>query len=198
MNLKNFHDIAFLAAITVFLAGCAAARGINTNYEKRVEMTDLFSTADEAVEKAKKLEISVTRCPEGLKELGFDPDAQNVMRLPGAKGVRYILGTDSPQMNVSKPEDVQKMADEWNRYYIVVYPIKNPKVDKQAVFLNRQTILTTGPDGEYFIVCRDKTILSHDFSGLKNVNKPGENKKFGGNVLEWFLGIIGNPLGMIK
>lgn len=172
-------------------------RGINTNYEKKTEVTGLFSSADESIEKAKKIEVGVTPCPDGLKELGFDPNAPNVMRLPGVKGVRYILGTDSPQINVSKPEDVQKMTDEWNRYYIVVYPIKKPKLDKQAVYLNRQSTLTTGTDGEYFIVCRDKTVLMHEFSGQKNVHKPGENKKFGGNVLEWFLGIIGNPLGMI-
>lgn len=186
-----------LVLLSILSTGCGLMRSINTNHEKNTEMTGLFSSGDEAVEKARKLVVGVTRCPEELKELGFDPDAPNVVRLPGAKGVHYILGTENPQINVSKPEDIQKISDEWNRYYVVVYPLKKPKFDKQAIYLNRQDLLTTGPNGEYFIVCRDEKVLSHNFGGQKHVYKPGENKKFGGNVLEYFVDLPRRALGLI-
>src|SRR3989338_530185 len=199
--MRQKHAFLAIPLFVVLISGCATMKGvgntagsINTNFEKSTEMTGLFMTADEAINKAKEnLKVGETSCPVGLKDAGFDPDAKNVIQLPGNKGLKYILGVDNPQIKLDKPEDIEKFSSEFNRYYTVVYPIRDPKKNKQAVYFNKQDLLTTGPDGEYYIVCRDKILYNNDFGGVKDKNVPGVNKRLGGNVLEFLLNAV-NPV----
>lgn len=192
--MKKAPKALSLFWMATVLGGC----GINTIEQKTNIMTGLFKTPVEAREKAKNLEKDKTPCPEGLKAAGFDPDAPNVEKLPGAKGVKHFLGTDNPQVTVTKPEDVEKIYQEFARFLTLLYPITNPHTDKDMAYLNRQDSVTTGTRGEYFIVCRDGRVGFHDFNGKEKLNETAEHKQTGGNVLQWFLGILGNPLGLIR
>jgi len=186
---------AFLALLPAMalVAGC----GANTAIEKSYIMTGLFTEVDEAIAKAGNLKIGETVCPSGLKTAGFDPDAQNVKIFAGATGAQYFLGTANPQVAVTSPEDVKKISQEFSLYATYVYPIRNPKKDKDMVYFNKQKSLTTGTDGDFVIVCRENKVYSHGWTGKKKINEPGEYKQTGGNVLPWFLNILGNPLSLI-
>ncbi len=180
----------------VFINGCATTKGANTTYQKNAAMTGLFSTADEAEAKAKALVVGQTLCPDGLKDAGFDPYAPNVSWLPGAKGLRYIIGTDNPTVNLINPADVEKFNTEFNRFNVFVYPIKDIEDNKDAIYINKQDQLKLGRDGEYSVICKDKAVFGHGFSGERTVNKPGVFRKMGGSVLEFIMGTI-NPLSLV-
>lgn len=193
-DLRAFMGILTVIILVLTLGGCAATKRANTTYQKNTAMTGLFLTADEAEDRAKVLVIGETSCPDGLRNAGFDPYAPNVNWLPGAKGLRYLIGTDNPTVNLSNPADVEKFTAEFNRYNVFIYPIKDIKDDKDGIYVNKQDQLKTGRDGEYAIICRDKAIFGHGFSGERIVNKPGAFRKMGGNVGEFFMGVV-NPFG---
>jgi len=191
---STFAATSLSAAL--ILSGCATSANLNKNYDKKTVMTGLFSTAKEAREKAKVLEIGKTPCPDGLKDVGFNPDAPNVEKLPGAKGLKHFLGTDNPQVSLSGQEDIDRIYEKFKRFFTLIYPIKNPQTDKDALYFNKQKSRVTGPDGEYFIICRENVVDYHDFNGKENKNEASEYKQVGGNVLEYFLRMIGNPLSL--
>lgn len=192
------HPLVLVAIAALMLTGCVAAGKVNTNYDKKTIMTGLFSTAAEAREKAKKgLEIGKTPCPDGLKDAGFNPDAPNVEKLPGAMGIKHFLGTNNPQVSVSSADDVDKIYEKFKQFFTALYPIKNPKSAKDAVYVNKQGSLVTGPDGDFVIICRDRVVDFYDFTGKEWREEPGEYKQFGGNVLEYFLRVLGNPLSLL-
>lgn len=194
---KDKDLLVYIGIIIVafVISGCAkAVKGANTTYQKNTAMTGLFLTADEAEAKAKTLIVGKTSCPDGLKNVGFDPYAPNVNWLPGAKGLRNIIGTDNPTVNLTNPADVEKFTTEFNRYDVFIYPIKDIKDDKDAIYLNKQDQLKIGPDGEYTIICKDKMVFGHSFSGERIVNKSGTFRKIGGSVLEFLMGVV-NPFG---
>ena len=187
---KSKKFIVILLAFFTF--GCAATKKANTTYQKNTAMTGLFLTADEAEAKAKILVIGQNVCPNGLKDVGFDPYAPNVNWLPGAKGLRYLVGTDNPTVTLTDPADIEKFTAEFNRYNVFIYPIKDIKDDKDAIYVNKQDQLKIGRDGEYAVVCKNKTVFGHGFSGERAVNKLGVFRKIGGSVLEFLMGVV-NP-----
>lgn len=188
---------AVIAILLIFaLSGCAAVKGANKTYQKNLVMTGLFLTADEAESKAKTLIVGQTSCPDGLKNAGFNPYAPNVNWLPGAKGLRYLIGTDNPTVNLANPADIEKFTTEFNRYNVFIYPIKDIKDDKDGIYVNKQDQLKTGRDGEYTIICKDKLVFGHGFSGERIVNKPGVFRKMGGSVGEFLMGVV-NPFSLI-
>lgn len=189
MMKRNSAPAVFLILL---LSGCAAVKGANTTYQKNMAMTGLFLTADEAEAKAKTLVIGQTSCSDGLKSAGFDPYAPNVNWLPGAKGLRYLIGTDNPTVNLTDPADIEKFTTEFNRYNVFIYPIRDIKDDKDGIYVNKQDQLKIGRDGEYAIICRDKSVFGHGFSGERIVNRPGTFRKMGGSIGEFLMGVV-NP-----
>ncbi len=191
--LPSPNVVVILLILLIFaLSGCAAAKEVNTTYQKNTAMTGLFLTADEAEARAKVLVVGRTLCPDGLKDAGFDPYAPNVNWLPGAKGLRNLIGTDNPTVNLTNPADVEKFTAEFNRYNVFIYPIRDIKDDKDGIYVNKQDQMKTGRDGEYAIICKDKMVFGHGFSGQRIVNQSGVFKKIGGSVVEFLMGVV-NP-----
>lgn len=193
---KALPVYAIVILLSFMISGCATAKKVNTTYQKNMAMTGLFLTADEAEAKAKALVIGETSCPNGLKDMGFDPYAPNVNWLPGAKGLRNLIGTDNPTVNLANPADVEKFTAEFNRYNVFIYPIKDIKDNKDGIYVNKQDQLKTGRDGEYAIICKDKLVFGHGFSGKRIMNEPGTFRKIGGSIGEFLMGVV-NPFGLI-
>jgi len=184
--MRKFPLWVLLFALT---AGCSVKNVSTPELPAYHEiMTGLFKSAQEARFRALNLKVGKTRCPEELKEAGFDPDAPNVMALLGSEIRQYLEKAKEASTNQTARKDAEKPEQKTSlqeNSTSFIYPIKRITISKDQFFFHTQDIFEHGVDGIYVVICKDRIVDYHDFYGRAVVDEPRKREQIGGSITDY-------------
>lgn len=178
MRKRAYKGVTCLILFSYTLSGCATMKSLNTATEKTNVTAGIKSIA-EAEERAQKLRVGVTSCPDGIKEAGFDTTVANVEHFYGPAAKDYYFGKDI-QFAMSDPQqiaEILKDLDVWK------WPIKETEKKTDRYYIHRQYSVTKGTETAYVIVCHKNILFSHGDTGVRIVDRPEIKTEWGGNIL---------------
>ena len=200
MRFRRAFFVVVAGCVAIVCGGCSSG-GLFTkeSLETRVAGVLEDSTATERdfeyfeayidtfVNRAGNIHDSVTTY-EDLTAIGLNPEAKNIVQYRGPGVLPYILGTNNPQIQISKPEELQGFLNEYNHYLVVEYELKNIKSISDAVYFSTKETETEGSDMDFVVILKDGVVIKHYFRGTKDIDATKAEATSGGGFVETLRG----------
>ncbi|MBI2632772.1 MAG: hypothetical protein HYW78_00055 [Parcubacteria group bacterium] len=185
-KIKKIVVVIAFALYAIALSSCALNKNILirtsvANVDRKGTVIEDFESNQERIhaflKKAEEIQDSVTHYND-LKKLGLDPEAENVNKYVGVAGLEYILGTKTPQLQITSPEQIDVYRKKFNRYIVVEYELFNTHEASDVLYISTKGTDRKGTDLEYVIVLQDSIVTQHGDNGMKNINEKRQEKEF--------------------